>query len=127
MRLSAADSLPAWCKASAPPRVWLTPWAVESAAAFDHPGESRARQWAPRAPARSKPSKGIYGQIDKLKTNPISDEEIKRAKDSILNSFVFNFDSPEKVLRERMAYEFYGYPADFLERFRSASRKSPGR
>jgi len=59
-----------------------------------------------------------------LKTNPISDEEIQRAKDSILNSFVFNFDSPEKVLRERMLYEFYGYPADFLERFRSGVEKT---
>ena len=45
------------------------------------------------------------------------------AKDAILNSFVFNFDSPEKVLRERMAYEFYGYPADFLEQFRSGIEK----
>jgi hypothetical protein len=36
-----------------------------------------------------------------------------------LNSFVFRFDSKEKVLQERMAYEFYGYPADFLERYRA--------
>ena len=48
---------------------------------------------------------------------PIDDEEIKRAKDSILNSFIFRFDSPEKVLQEKMAYEFYGYPLDFLERY----------
>jgi zinc protease len=65
----------------------------------------------------------LYKEIDNLKPNPISDEEIKRAKDSILNSFVFNFDSPEKVLRERMAYEFYGYPADFLERYRAGIEK----
>ncbi len=37
--------------------------------------------------------------------------------DAILNSFVFRFDSPEKVLQEKMAYEFYGYPLDFLENF----------
>jgi zinc protease len=36
---------------------------------------------------------------------------------------VFNFDSPEKVLRERMAYEFYGYPPDFLERYRAGIEK----
>src|SRR5207248_535093 len=34
-------------------------------------------------------------------------------------SFVFRFDSKEKVLAERIAYEFYGYPADFLERYRT--------
>jgi len=65
----------------------------------------------------------LYKEIDGLQQNPISDDEIKRAKDSILNSFVFNFDSPEKVLRERMAYEFYGYPADFLERYRAGVEK----
>ena len=56
-------------------------------------------------------------EIANLAKNPISDEEISRAKDSILNSFVFRFDSPEKVLQEQMAYEFYGYPLDFLETY----------
>ncbi|HEY8670423.1 MAG TPA: hypothetical protein VIL63_06270, partial [Terriglobales bacterium] len=41
----------------------------------------------------------------------------------ILNAFVFNFDTPDKVLRERMAYEYYGYPADFLEQYRSGIEK----
>jgi zinc protease len=54
---------------------------------------------------------------------PATEVEIKRAKDSILNGFVFNYDTPEKVLRERMSYEFYGYPADFLERFRAGIEK----
>ncbi len=54
---------------------------------------------------------------------PIDDTELKRAKDSILNSFIFRFDSPEKVLQEKMAYEFYGYPLDFLEQYQSAIEK----
>src|SRR6476659_2322301 len=62
-------------------------------------------------------------QIDELKTKPVTDEEIKRAKDAILNAFVFNFDTPDKVLRERMAYEYYGYPADFLEKYRAGVEK----
>ncbi len=56
-------------------------------------------------------------EIADLAKRPINDEEIKRAKDAILNSFVFRFDSPAKVLQEKMAYEFYGYPLDFLENF----------
>jgi zinc protease len=56
-------------------------------------------------------------EIADLPKRPINDDEIKRAKDSILNSFVFRFDSPEKVLREKMAYEFHGYPLDFMEKF----------
>jgi zinc protease len=65
----------------------------------------------------------LYQQIDELSSKPISDDEIRRAKDSILNSFIFNFDTPEKVLREKMAYEFYGYPLDFLEKYRAAVEK----
>jgi zinc protease len=90
--------------------------------AFDHPGVVRLSMGT-KSPSTVEAIQALYDEIDKLKTNPISDDEIKRAKDSILNSFVFNFDSPDKVLRERMAYEFYGYPADFLDRFRSAVEK----
>ena len=90
--------------------------------AFDHAGIERISVGT-KSQSTAESIQALYEQIDDLKTNPISDEEIKRAKDSILNSFVFNFDSPEKVLRERMAYEFYGYPADFLERFRAGIEK----
>ncbi len=90
--------------------------------AFDHPGIVRITMGTKSA-STVEAIEGIYGQIDEVKSKPISEEEINRAKDSILNSFVFNFDSPEKVLHERMAYEFYGYPPDFLERFRSGIEK----
>jgi len=90
--------------------------------AFDHLGITRIAMGT-KSTSTVESIQALYEEIDNLKTNPITEEEIKRAKDSILNSFVFNFDSPEKVLRERMAYEFYGYPADFLERFRAGVEK----
>ncbi len=90
--------------------------------AFDHPGMVRISMGTKSA-STVESIQAIYEQIDDLKKDPISEDEIKRAKDSILNSFVFNFDSPEKVLRERMAYEFYAYPADFLERYRAGIEK----
>ena len=90
--------------------------------AFDHPGIVRISMGTKSA-TTIESIQALYKEIDNLKQNPISDEEIKRAKDSILNSFVFNFDEPEKVLRERMAYEFYGYPADYLERYRAGIEK----
>ncbi|HKN15523.1 MAG TPA: pitrilysin family protein, partial [Candidatus Sulfotelmatobacter sp.] len=55
--------------------------------------------------------------IDNLTKNPITDDEIKQAKDAILNAFIFRLDSPDKVLAERMTYEFYGYPADWLDKY----------
>jgi zinc protease len=67
--------------------------------------------------------KALDEDMADLPKRPIDDEEIKRAKDAILNSFVFRFDSPEKVLQEQMAYEFYGYPSDFLETFQKQIEK----
>src|SRR5436853_1563381 len=90
--------------------------------AFDHPGIARLSMGT-KSQTTIEAIQGLYEEIDNLNKQPISDDEIKRAKDSILNSFVFNFDSPEKVLRERMAYEFYGYPADFLEKYRVGIEK----
>jgi zinc protease len=89
---------------------------------FDHPG---IQQFVVGTKSNTtvESIQGLYAQIDELKTKPIADDEITRAKDSILNAFVFNFDTPDKVLRERMAYEFYGYPADFLERYRAGIEK----
>ena len=55
--------------------------------------------------------------IADLAKHPITDLEIKRAKDAILNAFVFRLDSPDKILGERMTYEFYGYPAGWLDKF----------
>jgi zinc protease len=89
---------------------------------FDHPGILQFAMGT-KSTTTVESIQGLYAQIDELKTKPITDAEIARAKDSILNAFVFNFDTPDKVLRERMAYEFYGYPADFLERYRAGIEK----
>jgi zinc protease len=62
-------------------------------------------------------------EIARMIKGGVTETELKKGKDSILNSFIFEFDSKEKVLAERMRYEFYGYPADFLEQFRAGIEK----
>ena len=57
--------------------------------------------------------------IDDLAKHPITDEEIQHAKDAILNAFVFRLDSPDKILEERMTYEYYGYPPDWLDKYQA--------
>jgi zinc protease len=61
--------------------------------------------------------------IDNLSKQPITEEEIKHAKDAILNAFIFRLDSPDKVLAERVTYEFYGYPADWLDKYPAEIQK----
>jgi zinc protease len=85
--------------------------------AFDHLGMVRLAMGTKSATTLES-IQALDEQIDDVSKHPITDTEIKLAKDAILNSFIFNLDSPEKILRERMAYEFYGYPQDYLEKFR---------
>jgi zinc protease len=61
--------------------------------------------------------------IDDLARKPITEEEIKHAKDAILNAFIFRLDSPDKVLYERLTYEYYGYPSDWLDKFPAEVQK----
>jgi zinc protease len=90
---------------------------------FDHPGITQLAM-ATKSETTVKAINSLFEQIDLLHTTkPVTDDEIKRAKDTILNNFVFNFDTPGKVLQERMAYEYYGYPADFLEQYRAGIEK----
>jgi zinc protease len=61
--------------------------------------------------------------IGSLNSTPFTEVELKRAKDDILNTFLFRYDTPEKVLAERERLEFYGYPADYLETYEAALKK----
>lgn len=61
--------------------------------------------------------------IDNLAKDPITADEIQRAKDAILNAFIFRLDSPDKILAERMTYEYYGYPPDWLDKYESEIKK----
>ncbi|HYG98916.1 MAG TPA: pitrilysin family protein [Terriglobales bacterium] len=92
-------------------------------AAFDHPGIFRLAMGT-KIENTVQAIKSLNAQIADLVKEPPTQDELTLAKDSILNSFIFNFDSPEKVLLERMSYEFYGYPADFLERYRAGVEKT---
>ena len=116
-KLSAAD-FPRACSApSAPRKDWPTRWAAESELPSTIPAWC-AWPWERKAPRTLESIQALDEQIDDVSKHPITDAEIKLAKDAILNSFIFNLDSPDKILRERMAYEFYGYPQDYLEKFR---------
>ena len=61
--------------------------------------------------------------IENLAKEPITDDEIQRAKDAILNAFIFRLDSPDKILSERMTYEYYGYPPDWLDKYQAEIKK----
>jgi zinc protease len=57
----------------------------------------------------------VLAEIERMKQGDITDDELAYAKESYLNSFIFNFDNVDEVVGRQMLYEYYGYPADFLQ------------
>ena len=64
----------------------------------------------------------IRHEIDRMAQDPVTDEEMARAKDSILKGMAFEFDATGKILGRLVTYEFYGYPRDFLQRYQDGIR-----
>ncbi len=60
----------------------------------------------------------MYKELEKVRSEPITETELAFAKDSVLNSFVFNFQTPNQTLSRLIRYEYYGYPSDFVFKFR---------
>jgi zinc protease len=90
--------------------------------AYDHPGVFRVVVLTKSA-STVDATKAAMGEIAGLTTRPFTQEELDRAKDNILNSFLFRYDTREKVMAERERLEFYGYPADYLQTYKSALEK----
>lgn len=62
-------------------------------------------------------------EVATMTREKVSDEELALAKDSFLNSFVFNVDTVGKIISRMMTYEYYGYPADFLQTLKQGIEK----
>lgn len=83
---------------------------------YDYPGTFLAGGQT-RSDATVPFIKAIGAEIESLKAKPVTPAELAFAKDSTLNSFVFNFEDPAQTLSRLMRYEYYGYPADFIFRY----------
>lgn len=82
-------------------------------ASYDYPGfflaggQTRSEATVPLIQA-------IFAEIERIREEPVTAKELQYAKDSTLNSFVFNFQSPSQTLSRLMRYEYYDYPENFI-------------
>ncbi len=65
----------------------------------------------------------VKTELNRIRTAPITTPELAQAQDSVLNSFVFNFQSPSQTLSRLIRYEYYDYPADFVFQFQAGVRQ----
>jgi zinc protease len=60
----------------------------------------------------------ILENIRRIKEEPVASEELKLAKDSFINSFIFSFSTPAQIVSRQISLEYYHLPEDFMEQFR---------
>jgi zinc protease len=89
---------------------------------YDHPGTFQVEVLT-KSVSTVDATKEALVDIAALNTTPFTEVELKRSKDDILNSFLFRYDTKDKVLAERERLEFYGYPADYLETYQAGLEK----
>ncbi|MBJ7898843.1 MAG: insulinase family protein [Cyanobacteria bacterium RI_101] len=80
---------------------------------FDYPGTFVAGGQT-RTETATQFIDALKTEIRRLRTEPITEKELAYAKESILNSFIFNFEKPQQTLGRLMTYDYYGYPQDFI-------------
>ena len=89
------------------------------AATYDHPGTFRI-VGSTKSATTTETIEAIQAELAKIRDKPVTDAELKEAKDGVLNAFVFSFDSPQKTLNRAMRYAYFGYPKDFIFQYQKA-------
>lgn len=59
----------------------------------------------------------LRNEVRMLRTQPFTAAEMKQARESILNRFIFTMDSRQKVLNQAAILEFYGFPPDYFRNY----------
>lgn len=91
-------------------------------ASYDHPGVFEVGAGTKSASTVAA-TQAMMEEIGRLKTVPPSAEELLKAKEQVLNSFIFHYDSRDKTLSEQVTLAFYGYPSDYLDKYKAGIEK----
>jgi zinc protease len=62
-------------------------------------------------------------EVRRITKEEVSEDELARAKDRYLNTYVFNFDSKAKIVNRLMTYAYNDYPMDFMETIKTGVEK----
>jgi len=76
-----------------------------------------------KSAATVKAIRAMTEEVRKMTQSEVTDEELALARDSYLNSFVFNFDTKGEIVARLMTYVYYDYPLDFLQKSKESIEK----
>jgi zinc protease len=88
-------------------------------AGYDHPGMFTI-SGSTKSATTTDTFRVILTEIQRIRTTPVSAEELETAKQAVQNSFIFRLDTPAKTLNRLLIYKYFGYPDDFIFRYQKA-------
>ncbi len=80
-----------------------------------HPGMTSFYTFT-KSKSSIKAIQAILEEVNKIRTEPVTPEELEDARNYFINSFVFQFSGPEKILYSELKREFYDLPAGYSQR-----------
>lgn len=86
---------------------------------YDHPGIFEIGS-STKSATTADTLKAINAEVERMRSQEVTPEELESAKQTVINGFVFNFDTPSKTLNRLLTYRYYGYPDDFIFEYQKA-------
>ena len=59
----------------------------------------------------------LRAEVERSLREPLGEDEVRRARESVLNSMVFSYATPSATAFRAAYYEALGYPQDFLQQY----------
>lgn len=69
-----------------------------------------------RSDAMGQATRMMIDIINDVRQNGITKDEMELARDAIINSYVFNYDTPAKIVTAKANLEYFGFPLDQMEK-----------
>jgi zinc protease len=86
---------------------------------YDHPGIFEI-SGSTKSASTTETIKAIDAELERIRTQEVTEAELDSAKQTVVNGFIFNFDTPSKTLNRLLSYRYYGYPDDFIFQYQKA-------
>ena len=86
---------------------------------YDHPGLFQIAS-STKSASTTETLKAINTEVERIRTQEVTADELESAKQTVVNGFIFNFDTPSKTLNRLLTYRYYGYPDDFIFQYQKA-------
>jgi zinc protease len=93
---------------------------VAWAPGFGHPGLFKVTGTVANPFSTPQVLQTVYEELNRIRAEQVSEQELKTAKDAALNSLVFAFDSPWSILPRLTEYQYFNFPADYTQQYQKA-------